>query len=80
MVKYQSPTDMGINCAGFAITDDEIVSVASLQEIRRRRDRYQEVIARGEGEQKWIARCDELETQCLEYCTKKKYDTEMVLF
>jgi len=37
MVKYQSPTDMGINCAGFAITHDDIVCIASLQEIRRRK-------------------------------------------
>lgn len=80
MIKYQSPTDMGINCAGYAITDDEVVSIASLQEIRRRRDRYQEVIERGEGEQKWIQRCDELEAKCLEYCTSKKYNTKMILY
>jgi len=37
MVKYQSPTDMGINCVGMAITNDEIVSLASLAEIERRK-------------------------------------------
>ncbi len=33
---YQSPTDMGVNRVGFAITDDEVVREASLQEIIRR--------------------------------------------
>ena len=33
---YRSPTDMGVNMAGFAITDDEAVSQASRQEIIRR--------------------------------------------
>lgn len=33
---YKSPTDMGVNMVGFAITDDEIVREASRQEIIRR--------------------------------------------
>lgn len=33
---YQSPTEMGVNRAGFSITDDEIVKEASKQEIIRR--------------------------------------------
>lgn len=33
---YRSPTDMGVNCAGLAITDDAIVREAALQEIIRR--------------------------------------------
>ena len=33
---YQSPTDMGVNRAGFGITDDSVVSEASKQEIIRR--------------------------------------------
>jgi uncharacterized protein (UPF0371 family) len=33
---YQSPTDMGVNRAGFGIIDDDIVSEASKQEIIRR--------------------------------------------
>jgi len=33
---YQSPTDMGVNMAGFCITDDEAVSNASKMEIVRR--------------------------------------------
>jgi len=33
---YQSPTDMGVNMVGFAISDDEIVRKASIDEIIRR--------------------------------------------
>lgn len=33
---YQSPTDMGVNMVGFAITDDEAVREASKEEIIRR--------------------------------------------
>ncbi len=38
---YQSPTDMGVNRVGFAITDDDETSEASKQEIVRRFFRYQ---------------------------------------
>ncbi|MBP7738925.1 MAG: DUF1846 domain-containing protein [Spirochaetes bacterium] len=37
---YRSPTDMGVNCAGFGITDDEAVREASRQEAIRRYFRY----------------------------------------
>ncbi|HUT33712.1 MAG TPA: DUF1846 domain-containing protein [Planctomycetota bacterium] len=37
---YKSPTDMGVNRAGFAITDDEAVRAAAAQEIIRRFFRY----------------------------------------
>lgn len=33
---YKSPTDMGVNMAGYCITDDEVVKKASEQEILRR--------------------------------------------
>jgi len=35
-VMYQSPTDMGVNCAGFGILDDEKVQEAAKQEVIRR--------------------------------------------
>ncbi len=38
---YKSPTDMGVNRAGFAITDDALVSRAAAQEVIRRYFRYQ---------------------------------------
>lgn len=37
---YLSPTDMGVNCAGFGIVDDETCQHASRQEIIRRHFRY----------------------------------------
>jgi uncharacterized protein (UPF0371 family) len=37
---YQSPTDMGVNRAGFAIVDDEVVKEAAKQELIRRHFRY----------------------------------------
>ncbi len=37
---YKSPTDMGVNCAGFGIIDDEAVCEAAKQEIIRRYFRY----------------------------------------
>ncbi|MBM4033984.1 MAG: DUF1846 domain-containing protein [Planctomycetes bacterium] len=37
---YKSPTDMGVNRAGFAITDDAAVRAAATQEIIRRFFRY----------------------------------------
>ena len=39
-VIYNSPTDMGMNMAGFAITDDKVVKLAAKQEIIRRYFRY----------------------------------------
>ncbi len=33
---YQSPTDMGVNMAGYCITDDAVVREAATQEIARR--------------------------------------------
>ncbi len=37
---YQSPTDMGVNRAGFGIVDDEVVRDAASQEVIRRYFRY----------------------------------------
>lgn len=39
-VMYNSPTDMGVNRAGFGIIDDEVVKEAAKQEIIRRYFRY----------------------------------------
>ncbi|UCF72564.1 MAG: DUF1846 domain-containing protein [Deltaproteobacteria bacterium] len=38
---YRSPTDMGVNRVGFAITDDDVAGEAAKQEIIRRYFRYQ---------------------------------------
>lgn len=57
---YKSPTDMGISTAGFCITDDSIVREASLEEIKRRKAWYQEMVDRWQGDEKWVKVCDEL--------------------
>ncbi len=43
---YQSPTDMGVNRAGFAIVEDEVVQEAARQEVIRRyfRHRYENIL------------------------------------
>ncbi len=46
---YRSPTDMGVNTAGFCITDDEAVRTAAKQEIIRRY--YQTLCERRKGRQ-----------------------------
>ena len=53
---YQSPTDMGVNRVGFAITDDEIVRKASCQEIIRRNFRYRCEYAIGAADRKSVDR------------------------
>lgn len=58
---YKSPTDMGINTAGFSITIDELVCRASLDEIKRRKDWYQQVISRNQGNKIWIDICIKLQ-------------------
>lgn len=76
MSSYKSPTDMGINDAWFCITNDEIVTIASLEEIKRRKLWYQQMIDRNEWETKRTEQCDILEKKCQEYSTKKWYDLE----
>lgn len=71
MVKYKSPTDMWISTAWFCITDDDIVCKASVEEIERRKERYKEMLDRGEWDQKWIDRCDELKSKAEEYIKNK---------
>lgn len=79
MWTYKSPTDMGISNAWFAVTDDQITSIASLQEITRRKLRYQQMIDRNEWNIKWIQKCDELEKKCLDYIQKKWYNLQLNL-
>ncbi len=74
MHTYKSPTDMGINFAGFAVTDDSVISVASLREIERRKRWYEEIVGRGEGDPKWLDTCDRLKSEAMEYIGEKKYD------
>jgi len=55
---YKSPTDMGVNCAGFGITGDESVRSAAVQEIIRRYYRYSCEYAMGFAEKETVQRVE----------------------
>ena len=57
---YKSPTDMGVNQAGFAITDEGVVIEASRQEIVRRYFRYACEYAMGVAERETVERLESL--------------------
>ncbi len=55
---YQSPTDMGVNRAGFAIVDDDACREAATQEVIRRCFRYQCEYALGSVEAETVQRAE----------------------
>lgn len=55
---YKSPTDMGVNRAGFAITDDKGASEAAIQEIIRRYFRYRCEYALGFTDRETVQRVE----------------------
>ena len=57
---YQSPTDMGVNRAGFAIIDDHAAAEAAKQELIRRYFRYAAEVAMGVAEQESVHRVEAL--------------------
>ena len=57
-VVYNSPTDMGVNKAGLAIIDDDLVQYASKQEIIRRFFRYSCEYAMGVADKKTVQRAE----------------------
>jgi len=57
---YKSPTDMGVNRAGFGIIDDEIVQEASRQEVIRRYFRYACEYAMGLADKETLQRIEML--------------------
>lgn len=60
MRSYSSPTEMGINMAGFCINDDAKVREAAIKTIIIRREIYKNQYLAGGGKKEWIERCDEL--------------------
>ena len=64
MTTYKSPTDMGISNAGFCITDNKVLAQAAYDEIIRRKDWYQTMINKHQGEPERIEKCEELLTKC----------------
>ena len=55
---YKSPTDMGVNQAGFAITNNELVQQAAKQELIRRYFRYSCEYAMGIADKKTVQRAE----------------------
>ncbi|MFX0105034.1 MAG: DUF1846 domain-containing protein [Candidatus Hodarchaeota archaeon] len=55
---YNSPTDMGVNMAGFAISNDELVQQAAKQEMIRRYFRYTCEYAMGLSDKKTVQRAE----------------------
>ncbi len=55
---YKSPTDMGVNRCGFAITDDEMTKEAAKQEIIRRYFRYRCEYAMGFTDKETVQRVE----------------------
>jgi len=55
---YFSPTDMGVNCAGFGIVDDKVVREAAQQEIIRRYFRYKYEYVMGLVDQEAVQRSE----------------------
>ena len=55
---YKSPTDMGVNRCGFAITDDEVTKEAAKQEIIRRYFRYRCEYAMGFADSETVQRVE----------------------
>jgi uncharacterized protein (UPF0371 family) len=66
---YKSTTDMGINTAGNAITNDKLVCKAAIEEIERRKAWYQEILERGDGKINWILKCEQLLREAKRYKT-----------
>lgn len=60
MNTYQSPTDMGLNTAGYAITNDLLVQDAAIAEIQRRTEWFATQIAEGRGEQSWLGKLEKI--------------------
>ena len=60
---YKSPTDMGVNMAGFAIADDEIVCAAAKQEVLRRYYSALVSVRQGMGEPSEVAKIELLMKQ-----------------
>jgi uncharacterized protein (UPF0371 family) len=64
---YKSPTDMGVNMAGYCIVDDEVCRKAATEEIFRRLDLAKEHLAQGTGTRKEVEKIEALiaENHCV---------------
>ena len=57
---YKSPTDMGINMAGFSIKDDKICREAAIKEIENRLKGYENLLTIEKGKAEWVKRTQDI--------------------
>jgi len=69
---YKSPTDMGVNMAGYAITDDEVCCEASRQEIIRRFYETQCSVRKGNSDLGQIHKLEMLMSSMNLECSERK--------
>lgn len=72
MRSYRSPTDMGINKAWFAITNDIVCMEAAIQEIIRRKQRYQQIFDQTWQWKNAIEACEVILKKAQNYYNNKK--------
>ena len=70
--RYKSPTDMGVNMAGYAIIDDDICCDASRQEIVRRFYETQCAVRKGNAEADKIHKLEMLMSSLNLECSERK--------
>jgi uncharacterized protein (UPF0371 family) len=58
--KYQSPTDMGVNCITSGFCDDKAIQQAAREEIIRRFFQYYAAMQSGQGDEKTFERIEEI--------------------
>jgi len=64
---YKSPTDMGLNQAGYAITNNALLCKTAEEEIIRRKEWYTQLLTEGRGKQEWVEKCNFLLVKAKEY-------------
>jgi uncharacterized protein (UPF0371 family) len=67
MRSYKSPTDMGVNTVKASLIDEEIAIQASIEEIKRRIERYQQEYKAGTGQLEWVESCEKILEKALSY-------------
>ena len=81
MHSYNSPSDMVINTAGSAITNDRVVCLASLQEIQRKKEWYTNLVESSKKQapsyMACVQKCDALAKNAKAYCEKMGYKVKV---
>lgn len=79
IVTYKSPTDMGVNTVKEGILDDQIVSIASYNEIVRRQNWYYNLKDEKPKALDWSQKCSSIADSAKKYIENKKYNINLDL-